>query len=254
MLAQAFEFLQEHLGRAKGLAVDDGRTVFDREVFNPPRPDLPIPKPRTFSTLVGLAQYVTANPDFRAFPGSWMIHVSSPHVVELCDCPNINAERTIQVRATCPTQEDAGWLDRWVTQEDMLIGLLGVAEGADRDALVKGVQSIRREGCEVTELADGGQQAQATFKIGMTEWLKTDGGGGPLDLGKVVRLAPYRTFSEIEQPVGSFIFRIKGGDGGTSVKLVPTPDATWSVVAVTSVKAKLDELLAGVENAPPVIC
>lgn len=253
---ESLEYLRAHLGRATCFNIEE-REVFDREVFNPPRPDIPLPKIRLFATLAGLAQYVIANPDDIDLKEGWMIHVSEPHVVDLCKAPNKNGHRDIRVRVVCFTQKNEEWLDRWVSQEDLLIGLLGCASGGDRDVLVKGVQSIKRELCEVSELADGGQKVSANYGVGLTEWLRTDSSTSKddLDLNKVVKLAPYRTFCEIQQPVGIFVFRIRrGGEGMTQVKLITTPDATWAVEAVSSVKKKLEELLKDAEHAPPVIC
>lgn len=259
MLATMLEYLQKHLGVATKFILECGQEVFDREVYNPPRLDLPLPTTRTFSTLAGLAQFVTENPDglFLDVEDQWMIHIVSPNVVELVNAPDPIGQRDVRIRANCPTQKDAEWLDRWVSQENLLIGLLGCAPGGDRDKLAEGVQSIKREGCEVHELKDGGQKVTANVGIGLTDWLRTDATNSKengLDLNKVVRLAPFRTFSEIEQPLGTFVFRIKGSEGLTQVKLIPTPDATWAFEAVTAVKAKLDELLEGVDYAPPVIC
>lgn len=242
-LLEAIEFVQQRLGQAKAFPVQD-RFVFDREVHNPPRPELSIPETRVLSTLQGLSDYVNKNPERHDWTDGFWIHVALPHIVSLCREPNENGVRQFHVNACCETQASADWLNRWISQEDMLISLLGVADGGDKDELVKAVQSITRKSNEVHELVEGGQKLKVDAGIGLTNWTKPD---------KVVELAPYRTFSEIQQPLGTFVFRVTGGENSdTRVKLVPTPDATWAVEAVKAVAKKLEELIP--KGGPPIVC
>lgn len=64
-----------------------------------------------------------------------------------------------------------------------------------------------------------------------------------------VRLIPYRTFLEVEQPESEFVFRITEGRGGApSFKLVAADGGRWEAVAVDNVKSYLMEALADIPN------
>lgn len=254
MLKSALEFMHDTWGKTQDLEADDGRTVFSRRVYSPPLPDLPLPVPRQFATLAGLAQFVETNPDGLTFPGDWFIHVAAPNLVELCKSPDEIGNRDVRTRVVCETETTN---DDWVTQEELLIRVLGMADAGDRDLVAKAVSRIRRVSAEVIDLADGGQKVTGEAKIG-AEWVTTgdESERKPASMNKIVQLAPFRTFPEVKQPLGSFIFRVDGGEGEkTRVKLVTCPDLRWRVQAVESVKAKLDELLKPLkEPCPPVVC
>ena len=64
-----------------------------------------------------------------------------------------------------------------------------------------------------------------------------------------VRLIPYRTFLEVEQPESEFVFRITEGRGGVPFfKLVAADGGRWEAVAVDNVKSYLVEALADIPN------
>lgn len=64
-----------------------------------------------------------------------------------------------------------------------------------------------------------------------------------------VRLIPYRTFLEVEQPESEFVFRITEGRGGApAFKLVAADGGRWEAVAVDNVKSYLMEALADIPN------
>lgn len=55
-----------------------------------------------------------------------------------------------------------------------------------------------------------------------------------------VKLRPYRTFAEIEQPESSYIFRIKDNDGGPAFKLVEADGGLWKNVVMKKIKDYLE--------------
>lgn len=64
-----------------------------------------------------------------------------------------------------------------------------------------------------------------------------------------VRLIPYRTFLEVEQPESEFVFRITEGRGGApTFKLVAADGGRWEAVAIDNVKSYLMEALADIPN------
>ena len=55
-----------------------------------------------------------------------------------------------------------------------------------------------------------------------------------------VRLRPYRTFAEIEQPESSYIFRIKDSDRGPVFKLVEADGGLWKNTVMKKIKNYLE--------------
>ena len=55
-----------------------------------------------------------------------------------------------------------------------------------------------------------------------------------------VKLRPYRTFAEIEQPESSYVFRIKDGDRGPTFKLVEADGGLWKNAVMKKIKEYLE--------------
>ena len=55
-----------------------------------------------------------------------------------------------------------------------------------------------------------------------------------------VKLRPYRTFAEIEQPESSYIFRIKDNDRGPAFKLVEADGGLWKNAVMKKIKDYLE--------------
>ena len=55
-----------------------------------------------------------------------------------------------------------------------------------------------------------------------------------------VKLRPYRTFAEIEQPQSSYVFRIQDGDHGPSFKLVEADGGLWKNAVMKKIKEYLE--------------
>ena len=59
-----------------------------------------------------------------------------------------------------------------------------------------------------------------------------------------VKLRPYRTFAEIEQPESSYVFRIKDSDRGIGFKLVEADGGLWKNATMKNIKKYLEYELA----------
>lgn len=59
-----------------------------------------------------------------------------------------------------------------------------------------------------------------------------------------VKLRPYRTFAEIEQPQSSYVFRIQDSDRGPSFKLVEADGGLWKNATMKKIKEYLAYELA----------
>lgn len=55
-----------------------------------------------------------------------------------------------------------------------------------------------------------------------------------------VKLRPYRTFAEIEQPESSYVFRIKDAERGPAFKLVEADGGLWKNAVMKKIKEYLE--------------
>ena len=60
-----------------------------------------------------------------------------------------------------------------------------------------------------------------------------------------VKLKPYRTFVEVDQPESEFIFRVKEG---ITFKLIEADGGAWRLEAIKNIKEYLEKKLEGIEN------
>lgn len=115
-------------------------------------------------------------------------------------------------------------------QEQFIIGLQAMfVDTEDRETLLKLVSSMTTEGVAISE--DDGISQKATTRAGIS--LKKDE-----TVKRVVKLAPYRTFREIDQPISAFVFRVRGGhDEQPTCALFEADGGKWRIDAVQSIKA-----------------
>lgn len=58
-----------------------------------------------------------------------------------------------------------------------------------------------------------------------------------------VKLAPYRTFVEVEQPESKFVFRMRKGEDGPEAALFEADGGAWKIEAMQRIKIFLEEKL-----------
>jgi hypothetical protein len=94
---------------------------------------------------------------------------------------------------------------------------------------------------EVIQFSDDGISQQVNIKSGIA---RVD----PVVVPPRVKLAPYRTFIEIEQPVSEFVFRARKADGLPHFALFEADGGAWRVAAMKRIKDYLESHLKEVEN------
>ncbi len=94
-------------------------------------------------------------------------------------------------------------------------------------------------------IADDGVGQSATLKKGVSGALRTN-----VDLPRRVKLAPYRTFREVNSPVSEFVFRLQqNGQGLPQCALFEADGGKWKHDAMLAVKEWLAAELPGVAIA-----
>lgn len=115
-----------------------------------------------------------------------------------------------------------------LTVEQFIIDLNSqFAPTEDRDYLLKLVSCLTKEASQ--QLSDNGVSQTARIKksITMNEEIK---------IKNPVRLRPFRTFAEVEQPESEFIFRVHD-EGETRCALYPCDGNKWVLEAIQNIRA-----------------
>lgn len=94
---------------------------------------------------------------------------------------------------------------------------------------------------EVFQFSDDGISQQVTAKSGVARVEN-------VVIPPRVKLAPYRTFMEIEQPESEFVFRARKADSLPHFALFEADGGAWRIEAMKRIKVYLEEQLAGMEN------
>ena len=151
--------------------------------------------------------------------------------------PERDRETLFEVNALLPRFE----YGREYDQEAFLVSMQACfAPSDDREAVTILASNIVNT--QEATFSDDGISQQAVIKTGIT---KKENALVP----NPVKLIPYRTFLEVQQPESEFVFRISEGRGGAPVfKLVAADGGRWEAVAVDNVKSYLVEALADIPN------
>lgn len=208
----------------------NGDMYSDKELH---RIDTYYPKARAIemNTLTSLVDYIKAHID--KMPEKMIIHVVNPETVKLFSCLNDNREREymVQVDASVPSFS----YERFIDHESFVINAQAKFlddPATDKALLLKFSGTV--EAGSVATYGDDGVTQKATVSQGIAS--KTDA-----IVPNPVKLRPYRTFIEVEQPVSEFIFRIKGDKyDGILCALFEADGGAWKNVAMKNIKNYLE--------------
>ena len=129
---------------------------------------------------------------------------------------------------------------REYNQEAFLIAMQSCFEySADREAVT--IMASNIVDTQQAAYTDDGVTQQAVIKTGITTKENAI-------VPNPVKLIPYRTFLEVEQPESDFVFRISESSGGPRFKLVEADGGRWKSQAVDNVKNYLVSALADIPD------
>ena len=194
------------------------------------------------STLTSLVDYIkeSMSDDFKG-PGvvpKMIIHVESETEVNLVSVFNADMDRwkIAKVKARLPRIA----LNEFVGQEQFIIQMQSMFTDTDDKAIVMQVAG-NVEDKTVANYGDDGVSQKATIKTGLANV-------EDVIVPNPVKLRPFRTFHEVEQPEIEFVFRMRNGSNGISCALFEADGGAWKFRAVHSIAEYLKEELKGVEN------
>lgn len=199
---------------------------------------IPYPRAIKLSTLTSFVEYIKNFRKEEMAAGKLIVHVESPtrvKVYSLLD-EECNRDEYAIAQAELP-RVDFGDFE---VHEKFCISLQSkFIDNDDKDLLLKFAGTVQ-DGT-VTEYGDDGVTQKATVKTGLSS-------KGDALVPNPVRLKPYRTFLEVNQPESSFIFRMKNSNYGVQCALFEADGGAWKMEAMKSVKEYLQTELKSVED------
>ena len=193
-------------------------------------------------TLSSLIDYIKSGVD--VFPEKMIIQVLSPTHVAMYSALDAERKReyVVEVKANVP----AFGFNQFVDHESFCIGVQskfidGVSVANDKALLLKFAGTV--ESGSLAEYGDDGVSQKATVKTGIAS-------KGEALVPNPVTLMPYRTFVEVDQPISSFIFRMKEDkySKGIQCALYEADGCAWKIEAMANIKNYLVQELAEYKN------
>lgn len=227
MIKQALEYI---IGlKEPAISEINGSTYSDKQLNRISY--VPYAKTIEMHTLTSLVDYIKANID--TMSDKMIIHVVSPTSVKLYSQLDYDRKREylVEVNAQLP---DFRFGD-YIGHEAFCIALQSkFIQNEDRNLILKFAGTV--EDGTVAEYGDDGITQKATVKTGLAS-------KGDAIIPNPVKLRPYRTFLEVEQPESTFVFRMKS-DRGVQCAIFEADGGAWKNAAMKNIKEYLQLELA----------
>lgn len=181
------------------------------------------------NSLSSVADYIKSNADFDALAsdGRKIIHVEDEKTVWLYTEMNSFKKRSALLLASA-------WVSsfpfgQWLSLENFIISVqANFVTDERRDELLSFVATVKQD--TGVEQQDDGVTQKVTTRSGVS-LSRTSKVPNP------ITLRPFRTFSEVEQPESSFVFRIKAEEGcGVKAALFAADGDAWRHDAILKIR------------------
>lgn len=180
------------------------------------------------NTLTAVVDYIKGKPE--ELRESMILHVVSPTEVRLYSGLIDERDREYLLKTTAIVNEFQ--FDHYYDQERFLIELQSnFIPTEDLESIMKVAGNIKAG--TTANYDDDGISQRTTIKSGIAN--NTD-----VIVPNPVRLRPYRTFGEIEQPESAYVFRIKDSERGPAFKLVEADGGLWKNDAMKRIKEYME--------------
>lgn len=197
----------------------------------------------TMNTLSSLVDFIKkSRKDFKD-GHKYIIQVVSPTSVRLVSDLDSDRKREIlaEVKAEVPQFE----FGAFIGNEEFVIGVQAKfldddAEHNDKAIILQFAGNVKAG--TVAEYGDTGVGQKATIKKGVSSLQE-------VEVPSPCYLMPYRTFTEVAQPMSSFIFRVKDNDRyGVTCALFEADGGAWKNEAKANIKEYLETELEDVAD------
>ena len=194
------------------------------------------------STLTGLVDYLKTNIDGLDLK-SLICHVESPTAVSVLSALHGDFnQRSIHIQAIAREHQmlferflDAEKFNIWLQScfADTPLTVDGEIRATDKGLMLKYVGNVRDE--LVKGVGDDGISQEMTVRVATASVVN-------VKMPNPVILRPFRTFTEVEQPASSFVFRARSGP---EFALFEAEGGAWESEAMKSIKAFMEFEVSG---------
>lgn len=185
-------------------------------------------KPLEMSTLTSLVEYIKSKTDEST--DKMIVQVVSPEEVRLVSALDDDRKREVlaDVNAQIPKVE----FGRYMGHESFIVALQSkFIQDNDCELLLKFAGTV--ENGTVAQYGDDGVTQKATIKTGIAS-------KGEAVVPNPVRLRPFRTFIEVEQPESAFVFRMHQDErNGVECAIFEADGGAWKNAAMKAIKEYL---------------
>ena len=221
--------------RKANVEVINGVNYTDKDI----NPVIYNPKAKTIrmNTLTSLVEYIKSNAD--EMDDRMIIHVESPTKVSLYSA--LDKHRTREYLVEVIARVHKFEYERYLEHERFCIALQAkfLNDPASDRALVLQFAGTVEDGT-VARYSDDGISQKATIKTGIASKVEAI-------VPNPVKLRPYRTFHEVQQPESEFIFRMRSNHG-IECALFEADDGAWENVAMKNIQEYLRMELADLKK------
>lgn len=184
------------------------------------------------NTLSAMVDYISGRKE--ELRDKMMLHVVSPKEVRLYS--GLLKERNREILFICDAIVNEFRFDKYYDQERFLIELqANFAETEDLKTIMQVAGNIQAG--TTASYSDDGVSQKTTIKSGVQRL--------DVQVPNPVKLIPYRTFAEIEQPSSLYVFRVQDdGNGAPMFKLVEADNGLWKHAAMLKIKDYFERELA----------
>ena len=236
MIKKAFEYIV-------GLSEPRVQVINDQVYSDKPLHRIsyvPRAKSIEMNTLSSLIDYIKSGVDI--FNGKMIIHVQSP--TRVCMYSALDDERDREYVVEVNAQLPRFAFDQFQDHEAFCIGVQSKCiddPETDKALLLRFAGTV--EVGSVADYGDDGVTQKATVKTGIAS-------KGEALVPSPAKLRPFRTFVEVEQPISSFIFRMKEDkySKGIQCALFEADGGAWKLEAMQAIMAYLNSELEGVDG------
>lgn len=179
------------------------------------------------NTLTAIVDYIKGKPE--ELQATMILHVVGP--TKVCLYSGLVDERNREYLIAAKAIVNEFEFDHYYDQERFLIELQANFLETEDLATIMQVAGNIKSGT-TANYSDDGISQKTTIKMGVEL--------NDVIVPNPVRLRPYRTFAEIEQPESNYVFRIKDSDRGPAFKLVEADGGLWKNAVMKKIKEYLE--------------
>lgn len=230
MIKEALEYIVK-LSKPETFSIGK-QTYSDKELhrvsFNPKA------EPIVMNTLSSLVDYMLCDHD--KTDAKMFIHIVSPTEVRLFSTLDDERKRETPVIVKAKLPEFS--FGMFMNKEEFCIGMQAkFIQNEDRDLLLKFAGTV--ETGTVAEYGDDGVTQKATIRQGVASKQTAI-------VPNPVCLIARRTFVEVPQPAGKYIFRMRQSNGGVTCALFEADGGAWMLEAKEAIRYYLDKELRAI--------